>query len=159
MYVVVCRYCVYAVCMCGRRFNRSPIHIKGVGFAKVLGVLCEIDVRWVQIAFAKVQGVLCESDVDNVDWFYPNPGVLHKITVNRVHVDFFEVQGVFCIIYIHEVRGSFAKLSSMGCELILPKFRRFFFFFCKIYVPTVLDRQIGQSDSQDDLGWCGQPPV
>jgi len=27
---------VYAVCKCGRQINPSPIHIKGVDFAKVL---------------------------------------------------------------------------------------------------------------------------
>ena len=93
MYVVVCRYCVYAVCMCGRRFNRSPIHIKGVGFAKVLGVLCEIDVREVQIDFAKVQGVSCENDI----------GI--------VHVDFTQIYGVFI------------KLLSIECVSISSKFR------------------------------------
>ena len=46
---------VYAACKCGRRFNPSLIHIKGVGFAKVLRVFCEIDVRRVLIDFAKVQ--------------------------------------------------------------------------------------------------------
>ena len=45
---------VYAVCKCARRFNPLPIHIKGVGFAKVWEVLCEFDVRGVQIGFAKV---------------------------------------------------------------------------------------------------------
>jgi len=57
---------VYAVCKCGRRFNSSPIHIKGVDFAKVLGVFYEIDVCGVQIDFAKAQGILCESDVGTV---------------------------------------------------------------------------------------------
>ena len=46
---------VYAACKCGRRFNPSPIHIKGVGLTKILRVLCEIDVRGVQIDFAKVR--------------------------------------------------------------------------------------------------------
>ena len=45
---------VDAVCKGLRRFNPSPIHIKGVGFAKVLEILCEINVRGVQIGFAKV---------------------------------------------------------------------------------------------------------
>ena len=55
MYVVVIigvDVVVYAVCKCGRRFNPSPIHIKGVGFTKVLGVFCE-NVHGVQINFAK----------------------------------------------------------------------------------------------------------
>jgi len=45
---------VYAMCKFARRFNPSPIHIKGVGLAKVVEVLCEIDVRGVHIGFAKV---------------------------------------------------------------------------------------------------------
>ena len=45
---------VYAMCKFARRFNPSPIHIKGIGFAKVVEVLCEIDVRGVHIGFAKV---------------------------------------------------------------------------------------------------------
>ena len=43
---------VYAMCKFARRFNPSPIHIKGVGFTKVLGVFCE-NVHGVQINFAK----------------------------------------------------------------------------------------------------------
>ena len=54
---------VYAVCKCGRLFNPSPIHIKGVDFAKVLKVFCEIDVCGVQIDFAKIQGGLCKNKV------------------------------------------------------------------------------------------------
>ena len=57
---------VYAACKCGRRFNLSPIHIKGVGFTKVLRVFCEIYVNGVQIDFVKVQGVSCESNIDIV---------------------------------------------------------------------------------------------
>ena len=44
----------YAMCKCVRRFSPLSIHIKRVGFAKVWEVLCEFDVRGVQIGFAKV---------------------------------------------------------------------------------------------------------
>ena len=57
---------VYAACKCGRRFNPSPIHIKRVRFVKVLEVLCEIDVRGVQIGSPKFRGVLCESNTCRV---------------------------------------------------------------------------------------------
>ena len=57
---------VYEVCKCAKRFNPAPIHIKGVGFTKVLRVFCEIYVNGVQIDFVKVQGVSCESNIDIV---------------------------------------------------------------------------------------------
>lgn len=74
-----------------------------------LGVFCEFDVRGVQIGFAKVKGVIRE------------------ITINRVHVDFIKVQRVFFVKLAFTKSGNpFAKLSSMDCELISPKFGRVF---------------------------------
>ena len=62
MYVVVIigvDVVVYTVCKCGRRFNPSPIHIKGVGFAKVWGVS-------VKLVFAVECGLILPKFI----WFY-----------------------------------------------------------------------------------------
>ena len=67
MYVIVIigvNVVVYGVCKYARRFNPSLIHIKGVGFAKVVEVLREIDVRGVQIGFAKIRRFYVKATVD-----------------------------------------------------------------------------------------------
>ena len=73
--VIICvNIVVYAVCKCVRRFNPSPIYIKRVGFAKVLGVFCEFVVRGVQIDFTKGRGV-----------FLPNlrPQIVHASVARK----------------------------------------------------------------------------
>ena len=100
--------------MCGRRFNRSPIHIKGVGFAKVLGVLCEIDVREVQIDFAKVQGVSCENDIGIVPVDFTQ---IYGVFIKLLSIECVSILSkfkVFCKINIHKVQSSFVKLPSTG---------------------------------------------
>ena len=84
---------VYAVCKCGRRFNPSPIHIKGVGFTKVLGVFCENVHGVCRLILPKVEGALCERDVGRVLVDFTKSRGFHKIVVNRVRVDFVKVQG------------------------------------------------------------------
>ena len=122
MYVVVI-IGVDTVCMCGRRFNRSPIHIKGVGFAKVLGVFCEIDVREVQIDFAKVQGVSCENDIGiiPVDFTQIQEFFIKLPSIECISI-LSKFRGSFVKFTFTKVQGSFAKLPSMNCGLISPTF-------------------------------------
>ena len=68
---------VYAVCKCGRRFNPSPIHIKGVGFTKVLGVSVKLMFLECRSILPKFRGVLCESGIGRVPVDFTRPGVFY----------------------------------------------------------------------------------
>jgi len=64
---------VYVVCKCARRFNPSPIHIKGLVSQSLEVFLKKIDVCRVHIEFAKFRGFF------------------HKIALNRLRDDFVKV--------------------------------------------------------------------
>ena len=100
---------VYKVCKCARRFNPSPIHIKGVGFAKIWGFS-------VNLMFVECKFVLPKSRV-----------FFHKIIIYRVYVDFVKTQGFFVKLTFTKSRGTFGKFMYMDCGL-------FEWFFCKIYI-------------------------
>ena len=97
---------------CERRFNPSPILIKGVGFAKVLEVLCEIDVGGVQIDFTKVQEVLCESD----------EGIV-PVDFTQIQRFFIKLPSIECVSILSNFRESFVKLTFTMLGVLLQNCR------------------------------------
>ena len=132
-------------------FNLSPIHIKGVGFAKVWSFMwnwCSWSADWFR------QNLGCfmwKRSRKSTSLFYSNLGIFIKLLLIECVSILSKFKEPFIKLTFTKFGCSFAKLSSMDCELISPKLRG----VCKIYVPNCfwpLDRPI---DGRGDLGWRG----